>query len=74
MAEIIVAVAIDPRTGEEYDQCFAWETGQTMAQEGYIVRAVAADGFMGVEDAQRLYDYERRLFIDCWGQDHPFSE
>ena len=74
MSDTVVAVIIDPRTGEQYDSAYTWETGQTMAQAGYIVQAVAADGYMSTEDAQRLYDYERALFIDCWGQEVPFGE
>lgn len=69
-----VAVVIDPWDGSRFDVCWTWEAGQNYAQAGYVVVAVAADGSMDIDRAQRLYEYERQLFIDCWGRDIPFPE
>lgn len=74
MAEpIVVAVVIDPVTNERYDLCWTWEAGQNYAQQGYIVKATRADGHMDVAQAQRLYDYERDCFMDCFARTEPFS-
>lgn len=62
-----VALVLDD-DGAIYDQCWTWETGQSYAAQ-YRVVAVADDGHMAVEDAQRLYDYERRVYLDCFGED-----
>ena len=67
-----VADVIDPVTNERYDRCWTWEAGQTYAREGYLVQATAADGFMGVKEAQSLYDYERRLFMDLYNRSSPW--
>jgi hypothetical protein len=62
-----VAVVLD-EAGRYVDRCFAWETGQSMAlNEGARVVAVADDGHMGKDDAQRLYDAERERHLDCFG-------
>ena len=54
--------------GTIYDHCYNWETGQNYAlSEGRKVRAIADDGHMTIEDAQRLYDSELAIFLDCFG-------
>lgn len=50
-----------------YDRAYTWETGQNFAQQGYRVKAVADDGFMDAERAQRLYDWELACYLDCFG-------
>lgn len=50
-----------------YDRAYTWETGQCLARQGYRVEAVADDGSMDVERAQRLYDYELACYLDCFG-------
>ena len=70
----MVAVVIDPGTGGILDGVYTWETGQSYAQAGYAVIATAASGHMGRDEAQRLYDWERALFRDCYGRDTPFPE
>lgn len=50
-----------------YDECFTWESGQSYAlHEGMRVVAVADDGYMTMDAAQRLYDSERASYLDCW--------
>ncbi len=63
----VVAVVYDD-DGAVYDRCFAWEAGQNYAlHEGRRVEAVADDGAMTAEAAQRLYDADRAAHADCWG-------
>lgn len=53
--------------GTIYDKCYTWEAGQNYAiYEGRKVVAVADDGNMTAADAQRLYDSELALHLDCW--------
>ena len=61
-----VAVVFDSN-GKEYDRCFSWETGQVYASAGFEVVAINPDGYMSIEEAQELYDYERRIASDCFG-------
>jgi len=66
----VVAIVYD-ENGQEYDQCYTWETAQTYSQaEGKRVKAINDDGHMTKEDIQRLCDYELRLYEDCWGGSH----
>ena len=65
--QTVVAVAYNADDGAVYDYCFTWQTGQTMALEGYIVKAIADDGHMTKDDAQRLYDAEKERHDDCFG-------
>jgi hypothetical protein len=53
--------------GTVYDHCYTWETGQSMSLAGYSVRAIADDGHMTKEAAQKLYDAERERYRDCFG-------
>lgn len=62
----VVAIAYE-RGGEVHDHCFTWETGQSIALNGYRVRAIARDGHMSIRDAQRLYDSEYTAYRDCFG-------
>ncbi|WNM65015.1 hypothetical protein SEA_MASELOP_92 [Rhodococcus phage Maselop] len=64
-----VAVAID-NNGAPVDYCASWEAGQTYANDGYRVVALADDGHMTRADAQRHYDGERRAALDCFGPGH----
>lgn len=32
-----------------------------------VVVAIADDGYMTKQEAQRLYDYQRRIAADCFG-------
>lgn len=63
----VVAVVYNPETNEKHDECWSWEAGQNYARGNYKVVAVAADGHMTINDAQELYDYERRIAQDCYG-------
>lgn len=66
--ETIVAVVADASTGEKFDLTFNWETAQNYAAgRDYFVVAVADDGHMSRDDIQRLCDYERRTYLDCFG-------
>jgi hypothetical protein len=56
--------------GTEYDQCYTWETAQTLANEGYRVIATGDDGHMTKEKIQKLCDYELSIAVDCFGMDH----
>lgn len=60
-----VAIALDD-SGRYLDRCFTWGTGQTLAQEGLRVVATADDGHMTLAEAQRLYDWERDCYNDCF--------
>lgn len=71
---VTVAEIIDPATGETYDHAYTWETGENYATQGYIVKAIADDGFMTRENAQAMYDRCRAEFIDCYGREIPFEE
>lgn len=60
--------------GTVFDHVWSWESGQTYANHGYRVVAVAPvlsrfDGsvYMTVEALQELFDYERRIAADCFG-------
>ncbi|WIC89714.1 hypothetical protein SEA_BRAXOADDIE_92 [Rhodococcus phage Braxoaddie] len=64
-----VAVIID-RNGAPVDYAMSWEAGQTYANDGYRVVALADDGHMSRADAQRLYDAERARALDCFGNDY----
>lgn len=71
----VVAIIYDPVTGEEYDRAWSWETGQNYARSNYKVVAVAPDpypyggGAMSIEEAQAIYDTERRWAQDAFGID-----
>ena len=43
------------------------QTGQVYANAGFEVVAVNPDRYMSTEEAQELYDYERRVAFDCFG-------
>lgn len=58
------------KDGTEYDRCLTWETGQTLANEGYLVVAVADDGQKSMGDMQALFDYELKIALDCFGEGH----
>jgi hypothetical protein len=64
--QTVVAIVFD---GDDavYDYCFNWETGQTMALEGYTVKAIADDGIVDIATANRLYEYEKECHDDCFG-------
>lgn len=63
----VVAVIYD-HMGEEYDHTWTWEAAQNyVMHEGMTAVAVADDGHMSKEEAQRLYDSEHALYLDCWG-------
>lgn len=64
---LVVAEIYDPATGEKMDECWSWETGQNYARGNYKVVAIADDRACGKDEAQAIYDYERRLAQDCWG-------
>lgn len=64
-----VALVYD-KAGNPIDECWSWETGQVMANDGYTVIAIADDGHMNIADAQSLYRYELRIAIDCFGEGH----
>lgn len=69
-----VAIAYD-KDGNEYDRLYCWETGQSMANQGYVVKAIADESeYWTKERQQDLYDHELRLFRDCFGRDHYFEE
>lgn len=57
--------------GKIYDHCFTWESGQSYARDGYVVRATADDGFMTAAEAQSLYNYELEIFSDCFNLPVP---
>lgn len=59
--------------GSVHDYAFTWETGQSYAQEGYRVIAVADDGPWRTADAQRLYDSELARYNDDRGVQLPES-
>jgi hypothetical protein len=64
---LVVAEIYRVADGKLYDMAWAWQAGQSYAADpAYLVLAVADDGPMGAAEAQRLYDYERRLAQDCW--------
>lgn len=63
----VVALVFDD-DGTIYDRVWAWEAGQNYAlHEGRKVVAVARDRYMGIAEAQEIYDAERARFLDCWG-------
>ena len=64
---IVIAEVFNPETGEKYDECWSWETGQNYARMNYKVVAIRDDGYMTINDQQELYDYERRVVQDCFG-------
>lgn len=66
-AEPETVAVVFKSTGQEYDRCFSWETGQVYANAGFEVVAVNPDRYMSTEEAQELYDYERRVAFDCFG-------
>lgn len=70
MTDPVTVAMIYDRDGNVIDECWSWETGQVMANDGYRVVAVADDGHMSIADAQSLYDYELRIAIDCFGKEH----
>lgn len=56
------------KAGEVVDRAYCWETGQTYAQAGYTVIAIADNGIYWTrERAQELYDNELECFRDCFG-------
>ncbi len=66
-----VAIAYHPADlSTPVDRCWTWETGQTYASRGYVVRAVADDGNVATMAwAQSLYDAELARARDCWNLD-----
>ena len=62
-----VVAVVYTRDGHVHDHCFNWETGQSFALDGWIVKAIADDGHMSKDDAQRLYDAEKERHDDCFG-------
>jgi hypothetical protein len=65
----VCAIAYN-KAGYEHDRCYSWETAQTMANEGYRLLAVADDGYMKMDDIQAMVDYELKIALDCFGEDH----
>jgi hypothetical protein len=63
----VVAIVYDS-DGSIHDHCFTWETGQSFALGGYVVEAIAVDNYMGIEEAQGLYDAELERHNDCFGE------
>jgi len=68
MAEPPIVAEVFDKAGATVDTCYTWEAGQTYANEGYRVVALADDGFMDRERAQRLYDTELAAAVDCFGE------
>ena len=66
---VVCAIAYH-QDGTEYDRCLTWETGQTLANEGYRVLAVANDGCKSMSDMQAMFDYELKIALDCFGEGH----
>ncbi|QGJ90086.1 hypothetical protein HWC80_gp046 [Mycobacterium phage Indlulamithi] len=64
-AEKCIAIVLND-DGTMEDQCYTWETAQTYAQQGKVVRAVQADGHMSIEAIQRLCDADRERYWDCF--------
>ena len=65
----VCAITYD-KEGEECDRLYTWESAQTMANIGYRVLAVADDGCKSKEDIQAIVDYELRIALDCFGENH----
>lgn len=63
---VVVAEVFHPETNEKVDECWSWETGQNYAKGNYKVIAVRDDRGCDKGEAQRIYDYERKLAQDCW--------
>lgn len=68
LAEPKIVAAVFDGSGELYDYCWSWETGQVYANRGYTVQAVNDDGYMSISEAQELYDWELRCAVDCFGE------
>lgn len=51
-AEPETVAVVFKSTGQEYDRCFSWETGQVYANAGFEVVAVNPDRYMSTEEAQ----------------------
>lgn len=71
----VVAIAYshfgDDGEVREHDECYTWETAQTLANEGYKIVAVADDGeYWTKERIQKLCDGELAAAIDCFGEGH----
>ena len=66
--QFIVAIVFDD-DGNVCDYCFNWESGQNYAlSSGNRVVAIADDGQMTIQEAQKLYDAERERYNDCFGK------
>lgn len=62
-----VALVFEPGSFIVHDIALTWETAQTLALEGYSIRAIADDGHMSREDIQKLCDAESARRADCFG-------
>jgi hypothetical protein len=49
-----------------YDVFYTWECGQTMAAQ-YRCVALRGDSIYSQADLQRMFDYERSIYVDCFG-------
>lgn len=69
-----VALVLDDN-GQIIDECFNWETAQTMAGENVVI-AVKDDVFTNCfgevivsktkDEIQAMCDYEREIYADCF--------
>lgn len=64
--QTVVALVMNA-DGTVYDSCYNWESGQSYALDGWIVRATAPDGRKTKKAAQALYDAEKARHDDCFG-------
>lgn len=63
-----VALVFEHGSHLVYDIALNWETAQSMALEGYTIRAIADDGHMSRDEIQRLCDSETARYRDCFGK------
>lgn len=60
-------VAVVYRNNEIYDVTFNWESAQSYAANGDKVVAIWGDGHLTKEECQKMYDYEKECYEDCFG-------
>jgi hypothetical protein len=58
------------QNGKIYDYLGNWETAQTYANDGYMVRALRGDGHLSRDDLQAMVDNELAAAVDCFGEEH----
>lgn len=64
--ETVIAIAL-PTQDQEMDCIFAWETAESMANQGHKIIVLEPDGWLTRRDLQTMCDRSKAAYEDCFG-------